>query len=417
MNRRVTFIVYRDSLGAIFDSIALTPAVCMRQRGYEADIVCMAPAGEYLRPALRIRWRERMKIAEQKLPGGLTRIMVSPSRFSRWLDDSQSLARWMKRNQDDRFLICCGAPAAYFALQARRRTGSRARLIFHSLGPIAEEYTLARSGDENAELSSRESARREELRAWEHAAYVESDAVICISEAMRDHAADLRGGNDRIALIPCVTDTAFISGGLSGRQQLRSEMGWESRLVVAFCGAVHAWQEMDALVRCFMIIKSVVPEALFLLLPYRPAGLEQLLVRAGLGTRDYKLIHVPRCDLPKWLAAADIGLLGRGLFKGPSRVNSFSSPIKVGEYLASGLPVIMSDGVGDASALIRSSDTGCVFPAEADENQMRIMIGKYLRQLSLNPEAVRKRCVETAREHLDIQLLADTLDTLYRELI
>jgi len=416
VSRHITFIVCRDSLGAVFDSIALAPAANMRRRGCEADIVCMAPVGEYVRPALRKRWQDRMNTAEQKLPGGLNRIPVSPSRFSRWLDDSQPLARWMRRIPDDRLLICCGAPAAYSALKARRKTGSSVRLIFYSLGPIAEEFALARAGAENAALSPEDSARREVLRAWEHAAYVQSDAVICISQAMKNHAAGLRGGNDRIVLIPCVTDTAFFCKDMSVRHSVRSKMGWESRLVVVFCGAVHAWQEMDALIRCFKIIKSVEPEALFLLLPHRTAGLERLLGGSGINAADYALVQTIREEVPEWLAAADIGLIGRGLFKGLTRVNGFSSPIKAGEYLAAGLPIIMSEGVGDASELVRRTRTGCVLPAYAAESSARNAIAEFLGQLNADPENLRKRCLETAREHLDIQLYGNALEELIGKL-
>jgi hypothetical protein len=49
-------------------------------------------------------------------------------------------------------------------------------------------------------------------------------------------------------------------------------------------------------------------------------------------------------------------------------VNEVASPVKFGEYLASGLPVVMSAGIGDYSELVRRKKVGVILkgrPASA----------------------------------------------------
>jgi glycosyltransferase involved in cell wall biosynthesis len=77
------------------------------------------------------------------------------------------------------------------------------------------------------------------------------------------------------------------------------------------------------------------------------------LLRGPAGARGIPETHlivrtVPPSDVPALLAAADCGLA----FRAPSFSQLGVSPIKVGEYLLSGLPVVTNRGVGDLDSVL-----------------------------------------------------------------
>jgi glycosyltransferase involved in cell wall biosynthesis len=71
--------------------------------------------------------------------------------------------------------------------------------------------------------------------------------------------------------------------------------------------------------------------------------------------------------VPAYLAAADAALA----FIRPTYSKISSSPTKIGEYLAAGLPVVTGRGVGDVDGLLEGSGTGIVLDDFGDASMDR----------------------------------------------
>ncbi len=81
--------------------------------------------------------------------------------------------------------------------------------------------------------------------------------------------------------------------------------------------------------------------------------------RAARDRRTEDLLVVRKCsrrELPEYLTAANVGLL----FVRPSPSRTACSPVKNGEYLACGLPVVTPADIGDYSRLIDKRNVGIV---------------------------------------------------------
>lgn len=85
------------------------------------------------------------------------------------------------------------------------------------------------------------------------------------------------------------------------------------------------------------------PKAWAVFLSAQAASLEASLREAGAPLERVVLRRVPAPEVAPWLAAADVGLALRA----PAFSQQAVCPLKVGEYLLSGLPVIATRGVGD----------------------------------------------------------------------
>jgi glycosyltransferase involved in cell wall biosynthesis len=94
--------------------------------------------------------------------------------------------------------------------------------------------------------------------------------------------------------------------------------------------------------------------------------------RYGVGERDCTVASVAASEVPAYLAAADAALA----FIRPTFSKVSSSPTKIGEYLAAGLPVVTGRGVGDVDDVLERYDTGVVlddFDAESLERGARAL--------------------------------------------
>jgi len=74
----------------------------------------------------------------------------------------------------------------------------------------------------------------------------------------------------------------------------------------------------------------------------------------GISPKDFLVAKVPPEEVPRYLKAADIAIS----FIKPCYSKQSSSPTKIAEYLASGLPVVCNVGVGDLDKLIQENQVG-----------------------------------------------------------
>jgi glycosyltransferase involved in cell wall biosynthesis len=86
-------------------------------------------------------------------------------------------------------------------------------------------------------------------------------------------------------------------------------------------------------------------------------------------------------------------------------VNQVASPTKFGEYLAAGLPVLLTEGIGDFSALVEKEGLGMIVPSslldttEANDEELEQIL-QFLKQTVSGRDQMRRRCVHYARTEL-----------------
>jgi glycosyltransferase involved in cell wall biosynthesis len=131
----------------------------------------------------------------------------------------------------------------------------------------------------------------------------------------------------------------------------------------------------------------------------------------GLAAEDVTVLGVPHHEVPRYLAAGDIGLLLRE----PSLVNAVASPVKFAEYLAAGLPVVLTEGIGDYSDLAMRNNLGVVLDFYASEEAVEKNVVEFLMQYETD-STVRARCIELATRELDREMHLARLATLYEKI-
>jgi glycosyltransferase involved in cell wall biosynthesis len=115
-------------------------------------------------------------------------------------------------------------------------------------------------------------------------------------------------------------------------------------------------------------------------------------------------------DLPHYLALGDLAFLVRE----ENLVNSVSSPTKFPEYLACGLPVVISPGVGDCTEIVERMGLGVVV-STADIEAGAEKVASFIESSRAAREELRQKCRKAAFD-LFTERDHDVLSGFYRAL-
>jgi glycosyltransferase involved in cell wall biosynthesis len=289
------------------------------------------------------------------------------------------------------------------------------KVVYQVWGPEAAEYIFANGSSDRPEAGV--SAEASRLDGLQRRAMREADAIVSISAAMTRWAVDeYEADPARIVEIPCFVDTDRFRPAPQHRSAVRRELGLGDRFTVVYAGSLFRWQFPDG---CFDVLRAVrarIPDAHFLAVTTSPEAMRTRLAEHAFPEDATTVVSVPYEHVSRYLAAADLAILGRGLGEQPSLVNGISSPVKFSEYLACGVPVVLSEGIGDFSDAAREHELGVVIPCVAGSGVISRQVAEFLAQYRASAGSFRERCRAFACEHLAIDKHVERLGALYQEL-
>ena len=198
-------------------------------------------------------------------------------------------------------------------------------------------------------------------------------------------------------IIPCCVDPRrFAAAGASDRETVRAQLGVSGRAVFVYVGTIGGNYVVKEMVELLSVARQLDSRAFALVLTQTPPDtLVQALKQSGFSDEDYFVAHAALDEVPRFLLAADVGLcLIRSSYAGRSQ-----SPTKFAEYLASGLPVMATAGIGDLDRQIEQNRIGVILRT-FDCNAYRDALAA-IEQLRRDVE-LAERCRRTA--HIDYDL-------------
>ena len=234
----------------------------------------------------------------------------------------------------------------------------RARLLFDLRGMLGDEYA-------DTGYWSRESLRYRVLKRYERHLLHRSAAVVVLTEALRRWLRSQREIPEATAVevVPCCVDTERFRVDPGARASMREALGIAGRTVVVYAGSLGTWYMEREMARFMKYFRRSRPDAAMLVLTHAdPGALQRAAAAEGLGAADVVVRRVPPAEMPAALAAGDLGLS----FILPSFSKMGSSPVKVAEYLAVGLPVVANDQIGDQGELAADREVCVVLPSFED---------------------------------------------------
>ena len=234
-----------------------------------------------------------------------------------------------------------------------------------------------------------------------------ADAVVSLTHAAVEQVKRRRGGDlsrARIAVIPTCVD-------LDRFRWDRANGTGGAPLVIGSVGTVlSGWFRLDWLMEFFRASTETWPDVTFRIVTRdERAPIVAAAERAGIDGGRLEIEARTPGEMPQALAKLD----AVAMFFEPGPAKLASCPTRMGEVLASGLPVIANGGVGDVAEIIRSFDVG-VIVGDATERSMREAAADLARLL--DDPGLAGRCRMAAETWFSLKTGTAAYHALYQEI-
>ncbi len=239
-----------------------------------------------------------------------------------------------------------------------------------------------------------------------------ADMIISLTEAGKSEMRNWKNGSNLpIKVIPCSTDfDLFNLQSDTTKLKSRAKLGLkESDLVVSYLGSLGTWYMLDEMLDFFELLKQKYPTAIFLFLtPDNPEIIYKKLSGRTLSKKDVIIKFANRNEVSDLLAASDFSLF----FIKPSYSKISSSPTKLGEILAKGIPVICNSKVGDVQEIVTSTKGGLILDNLDNQSYLRV-INEIPRMLLMDSMNIRNK----AFEYYSLNKAVDKYEECYKTIL
>lgn len=251
------------------------------------------------------------------------------------------------RRADAGFLMARGVVAGGFAHHVHRRTGV----------PYAVDY-FEPHADYMVDVGEwrRDGVLDRGLKYLIGAQLRTARHCITVTNNYRDRLVATGADADRLSVAPCPVDQPRFQFDATARNRVRAQYGWGEAVIGVYAGKFGGLYHRKQAYRAFSEAGRVIGERYrqIILTPAPREEVLQGLLAAGLSEERIHVTYAQHAEVPGYLSAADLAFAPyRGT---PS--SACISPMKIGEYWANGLPVLLTRGVGDDSDVIAREPFG-----------------------------------------------------------
>jgi glycosyltransferase involved in cell wall biosynthesis len=383
MNRKVLYISYDGMTDPLGQSQVLPYLTGLSKMGYQFTILSFEKKEKYN--------KLKDKIRDITTASGITwvplRFTTYPPVISKFYDAIRMKRMAYKLYRRHRFdmIHCRSYVAAEAGLSLKKKWG--VKFFFDMRGFWADEKKDAGAWDQKKFIFRKiyQHYKRKETEFINHADYIISLTHAGKSEIMTWPAYL---GKVPISVIPCCSDMKlFTLTTPEEKQKARALLGLpEDKLVISYLGSVGSWYMLDEMLELFARILETYPGAKFLFItPSPPQQILEKLDKYGLAASDLVIQEATRLEVPVFMKASDINVS----FIKPLYSKKSSSPTKLGEVLAMGIPVISNSGVGDVEEILNETNAGFIIHQFEKQEFLNATASiRYL--LKKSPGAIRK---------------------------
>lgn len=292
-----------------------------------------------------------------------------------------------KKNKYD-LIHCRSYPAAEVGLKLKKQTG--VKFLFDMRGFWADEKV-----DGNAWNRKKWFWNRVYLfyKAKEKQFIIHADHIISLTRKGKEEIMSWPFYNDKvpITVIPCCADSDHFSLITPQKKEIaRKALGIsEHSLVLSYLGSLGTWYMLDEMLDFFELLYKRNKEAIFLIITNSlPNEIKSKLIDRKMPEDSYRIISVPFQEVPQKMYSSDVCIS----FIKPVYSKISSSPVKIGEILSMGLPVIGND-IGDSGNFIEQNNVGALI-THLNKEQYNKVLDKLSDILNLKNISIRETALK-----------------------
>lgn len=280
----------------------------------------------------------------------------------------------------------------------------RKKIIYDRRGFMAEDYV------EGGMWKGRDSLLYKLLIYIDIKLLSHSDKIVILTHKMKDWLTIHRPmTEDKISVIPSCVDLSRFN--FSNNGTIKAELGFEKKFMFVYTGSLGTWYLLSDMIDFFIIAKKYIPNAHFLILTMNEEIAENIIKAKKVKISNFTIKHVPFKDVPKFLQCSEAAVC----FIKPVLSKFASSPTKLAEFLASGIPVIMNSGIGDSDEILERERAG-VIVKDFNNDDYRKSVNDLLLLIN-EKEVLKKRCTETANKYFSLDDGIAKYSKIYKDLL
>lgn len=229
-----------------------------------------------------------------------------------------------------------------------------------------------------------------------------ADCVISLTNAGVDELLKfpyLNKDRTRIEVIPTCVNLDLFKPNINNRPKT---------FILGYAGTATGWYIFEPVLDCFKLLVKISPRAsLDIFNKYEHPFIRSALESHGISKESYNLRTAEFSQMPLNINTFNAGVF----FIKPVFSKRASSPTKLGEFLACGVPCLTNAGVGDMQSILQGEGVGVVLSDFSPESE-----GEAVKQLLAlcSDKDISQRCVDTARKYFSLEEGARAYDRIYR---
>ncbi|MDX2189508.1 MAG: glycosyltransferase [Bacteroidota bacterium] len=195
-----------------------------------------------------------------------------------------------------------------------------------------------------------------------------ADIVVTLTHSAKKYLVEKQLVNEKKTfVIPCMVDTQLFNYqkvNLDSIVLIKKTLNIDKdAYVLGYVGSVSTWYLLDEMIDFYKIVLSKIPNAFFLLVSTENEFIEHKMKIHSIDSQHFRCIGASRNQVPGLISLFDLGIC---LIK-----NSFSkiasSPVKLGEMMAMGIPVVCNANIGDINMI--SEKYNSVYTLQSLDNE------------------------------------------------
>jgi glycosyltransferase involved in cell wall biosynthesis len=215
-----------------------------------------------------------------------------------------------------------------------------------------------------------------------------------------------------IDVIPCCADYDLFSIQTSSEKESgKVSLGFsKTDFVLSYLGSIGTWYMLDEMLDFFVVLKSYKNNAKFLFV----SNGEEIIIqdaakRKRISIADIKIVNAKRKDVPQSIKASDLSLS----FIKPAYSKKSSSPTKLGELLAMGIPTVCNTKIGDIDEIIIDTRGGLLINGFGVSEYKKAIeqLDEFYKKY--NPEEIRER----SKKQYDLNNGVEKYKVIYQRLL
>ena len=212
-----------------------------------------------------------------------------------------------------------------------------------------------------------------------------------------------------INVIPCCADLELFNPSTIQKEDqdnLKSELKiGKDNFVLGYVGSIGTWYMLPEMLDFFKTYLIKNPAAIFLFVTNEnPESIIQQAETKGINQQNLRIVSSARDKMPLHISLFDFSIF----FILPSFSKQASSPVKQGEIMGMGIPLVCNSGIGDSDGIVNKYNSGHVLSELSEENYVKVELQKE----AFNPISIR----DGAKDYFDIEKGIEIYSDLYNRL-